>query len=130
MPRWFLVVFGILLAVAIWSNIREDAADDTPSWGDALAIDRYADMEAAATILAKARAEEAFKAASGDALAAARTVALKILLDGGCIDWEMSEWDPSRGMAERAVRKSRSEAESTCNAQADDIARRVEARLR
>lgn len=131
MPRWFLVVIAALVGVAIYNDISEQSADEEPSWGDAVAIDRLADMEAAATILAKSEAEEAFRSASGGvARDLARTTALKVLLDGGCVEWEMSQWDPSRGMAERAAPKSRGEAEATCGAQADTIADRIAARAR
>lgn len=128
MPRWFLVLFALLLAAAIMADINENEAGDRPGWGESMKIDRLADMEAKATILAKAEARAAFKRTSGAAAAeAARTTALKVLLDGGCVEWEMSEWDPTRGTAPRAEPKSRTDAEMACNAQADDIARRIAA---
>lgn len=126
MPKWFGIVFALLLAAAIFADVDEDLADDTPNFAESMMIDRLADKEAAATILAKAEASAVFKRSSGAAAAeAARATALKVLLDGGCIEWEMSQWDPTRGMAPRAQPKSRPDAEADCHAQAEAIVRRI-----
>jgi hypothetical protein len=132
---------GALVLVAIgglfflsWNSAEN--GEDLMDVYDAVKVERLADKEAAATILAKDRAGAAFAdetascraASKADCEPAARAAALsaarKALLEGGCIDWEMSEWDPSRGLAPRAAPKSRPDAEAACEAQASAIANR------
>jgi hypothetical protein len=132
MPRWLLLAFAILVAVAIGHDLWSEANRTEPTFYEALRADEFAEKEAAAVILARAHAQDAFTAqtcATGGcddpAKKAAALAAHDTLISGGCIDWEMSEFDPSRGLAARAVPKSRADAEAECLAQANAIAERI-----
>lgn len=132
MPRWLLLAFTIAVVVAIGHEVLTDTNRAEPTFYESLRADQLADKEAAAVILARAHAQEVFAAQGCSANVcedpAARAVvkaAHDTLINGGCIDWEMSEWDPSRGLAKRAAPKSRAEAEAECLAQANAISDRL-----
>jgi hypothetical protein len=135
MPRWMLIVFAIIVAVAIWHEVSSDleSEDDGRITPVTLEQRRISDMEGAASVLARARAEEAFTSAratcsdpassacDGSAREAAYEAARRTLKDGGCLTWEMSAWDP-RAMRERTRAPTQDQAEAACLQQARDLA--------
>jgi hypothetical protein len=133
MPRWLLAIFAIVVAIAIGHEVISDANHDEPTFYESLREDQLADKEAGAVILARSRAETTFthamQACSDSCLDSAKSAAMEtalgVLRDGGCVEWEMSEMDPSRGMAARVAGKSRPDAEAECRMQAFSIADRI-----
>lgn len=131
----FLAVVGVRLAIGL---TRDEPINLYPL----LERERFADMEAAAAIKANADAKAAFDAAMATCgpapditcrariYGATQDAALKALLDGGCLAWELSEWDPSRGQPGRAPPKDDYFAKIECEVQARGIADRVTQSLR
>ncbi len=140
MSRWFLIVIAVIVAVAIWHEVSSDMDSQdtrvTPVTPVTMEQDRISEMEATASVLAKAQAREAFataqracgepaSAACGEtARSVAYVTARSILMDGGCITWETSTWDP-RAMRERNQPNTPAEAEAACERQAQAITDRV-----
>jgi hypothetical protein len=139
MPRWSLIVFAAIVAFAIWHDVSSDLEKKDARTGPAtMEQDRISQMEAAASVLAKAQAGAAFAtgqracgdpssaACSGSARNAAYETARSVLMNGGCITWETSAWDP-RAMRERDRQVTHAEAEAACEQQAHAIVERVAA---
>jgi hypothetical protein len=126
------LAFAGILAFAIWHDVSDGGVNAVQSIEARKFLKKYDN--------AVLTAQGAVRKAHTDSLAscsevtdtcrasahdAARKAALAALMSGGCLEWEMSEWSPTRETNDAARPKSRTEAETACAFEADELAQRM-----
>lgn len=132
--RWIaLLAFGGVLGFAIWNDVSEGGINAVQAIEAKKVNKKYDEaMLTAQSAVRKAHADS-LAACSGEptdtcrasAQEAARKAALASLTSSGCVEWEMSEWSPTRDSLDPAKPKSRTEAETACAFAADELAQRM-----